>query len=522
MVSRDVVLRHRRIAGLAVVVATLALAMPIQPAGSSDVRASTEARTFVIDGVIVELSADELPAAEFSVTDPGSASQWAVAAEMDPYWEVSVIAVPFGTTAGVETLPTAEEGGSDVYRDALATFRASQQAELVGTPTAMLFGQPVKGVVYQLALPVPADDKAPSLLGEWVVEAGKRLWITRWVRVLSDADAEADATLTLTALADELSKPTTIGADPSRSTDVDGDRQVAVDAGVDLPTPDWWTGDCDHDWYLAHGSHVEPYRLGATYRGMPACGPRPAWDGVLDVLVQFFPGAFGEREWQCVELSMRYLYLAYGIEPYDADGYNIATEYTGSRLEIVSNGLTSRPPEPGDVLQSGSETTRGHTAIVTAASVNGNGNGSITTIEQNGNANGWRTYTVSNWVVSGGVTKWLHDSTFADDILMVRQDGSGMKVFRLTGSASAEDFSVNDATGTFDPDPADDHFVAGDFDNDGRIDDFAMAEAAAGGGVDVRVWYNGGGSSQAPAGLWAHLGSTLANFEGRMAIASLD
>jgi hypothetical protein len=111
---------------------------------------------------------------------------------------------------------------------------------------------------------------------------------------------------------------------------------------------------------------------------------------------------------------------------------------------------------------------------------------------------------------------------FFDDILMVRQDGTGMKVFRLVGSHSAEDFTVYSADGTFDPNPSDDHFVVGDFDNDGESDDLAMATPATGGGVDIKVWYDGGGSGQAYSDVWAHLGSTLANFEGRMAIASVD
>jgi hypothetical protein len=462
--------------------------MPVQPLAPSPVRASTEARTFTIDGVTVEVSAADLPESAFSVTEPGSASQWAVAADMDPYWEVSVVAVPFGTTAGVESLPIAQEGGSDAYRDGLAKFRTDQQAELLGTPTATLFGQSVVGAVYQIMLPLPASDEAPALLAEWVAEAGKRLWIARWARELSDVDADPNDTLTLTASDLDLAVPTTVGAEASRADQLASGQAVTLDSPYELPIPHWWTGDCDHDFYLAETGKV-PSRLGATYRGMPACKPRPAVEGPdPGPPVSFFPGAHPELEWQCVELSMRYLYLAYGIEPYSANGYAVVTNYSGSKLNKVTNGTSGQAPHPGDVLQSGVAETGGHTSIVTAESVNGSGNGTITVIEQNGSSTGWNSLSVSNWVVSGGVTKWLTDPAppFADDIAMGKdhQDGT-IQLFRyLTDSA-------NNVTGwnanlSLDPADVDDRMVAGDFTNDGK-DDAGFLVHKDNGGWKIRV-----------------------------------
>jgi len=67
-----------------------------------------------------------------------------------------------------------------------------------------------------------------------------------------------------------------------------------------LPSPSWWNGNCDANNYP--GS----YQLGnANYRGLVACGPPKTTH-----TVHFYPGAYGIYEWQCVELSMRYLYLA--------------------------------------------------------------------------------------------------------------------------------------------------------------------------------------------------------------------
>jgi hypothetical protein len=115
-------------------------------------------------------------------------------------------------------------------------------------------------------------------------------------------------------------------------------------------------------------------------------------------------------------------------------------------------------------------------------------------------------------------------SAFFDDILMVRQDGTGMKVFRLRGNGlAAHDFSVNSADGpNFNPDASDSNFVVGDFDNDGAMDDFAIAAPGASGGVEIKVWYNGGNSNQDYSAVWATLGSSLGAFEGRMAIGSVD
>src|SRR5437588_4211285 len=92
-------------------------------------------------------------------------------------------------------------------------------------------------------------------------------------------------------------------------------------AQTDLPYPSWWNGTpCD----TTIVSNSAP--LGTSYRGMPACGPigLPA-DPAHGVV---FPGGWGEYEWQCVELSMRFMYLAYGINAYNANGNEVVDHYT--------------------------------------------------------------------------------------------------------------------------------------------------------------------------------------------------
>src|SRR5690348_14727713 len=65
-------------------------------------------------------------------------------------------------------------------------------------------------------------------------------------------------------------------------------------------TPSWWDGTCDA------GANPGSHPLGASFQGVSACGPGPVQGG-HDRLVRFFPGAWGEYEWECVELAMRYM-----------------------------------------------------------------------------------------------------------------------------------------------------------------------------------------------------------------------
>src|SRR5947209_2558693 len=71
-----------------------------------------------------------------------------------------------------------------------------------------------------------------------------------------------------------------------------------------LPYPSWWNGTtCD----TTKVSNSAP--LGTYYRGLPACGPIGLPTNKSTEVT--FPGGWGEYEWQCVELSMRFMYLAY-------------------------------------------------------------------------------------------------------------------------------------------------------------------------------------------------------------------
>jgi hypothetical protein len=180
----------------------------------------------------------------------------------------------------------------------------------------------------------------------------------------------------------------------------------------------WWSGQCDSTWWNAraaavgwHGAGAHP--LGASYLGVAVCGPRPGADDAPDILWRR-PG-WGEQEFECVELAMRFMAEIYGVAAYGANGDNVVRNYRptyGGGLVKVSNGTAGHAPVPGDVISFDSPGL-GHAAVVAASSVNPSGNGAITLLSQNDTTNGWRTLAVSNWKVASFGDQvpygWLHD-----------------------------------------------------------------------------------------------------------------
>lgn len=81
---------------------------------------------FNLDGVTIELSGSFLPAATFFASAPGDRNQVATAATWNPFQEMSIVAVPFGTKVGTEDLPFAEPGEAASYQSHLREYRARQ------------------------------------------------------------------------------------------------------------------------------------------------------------------------------------------------------------------------------------------------------------------------------------------------------------------------------------------------------------------------------------------------------------
>lgn len=190
-----------------------------------------------------------------------------------------------------------------------------------------------------------------------------------------------------------------------------------------LPYPYWWNGTaCDT-------TKVKTSTPLAYYRGMPACGPTglPAKrsDEVRFTNQNKQPVGVAQYEWQCVELVMRYLYLAYQVVPYPAPGGKDVVKdfplakYPGLMQQVNNDGKSQTAPQIGDVLSysdNDPNNTAGHTSIVTGNSVNSSGNGTISVIQQN-SSKATANLAVTKWVIQPftyngkykmQVTGWLH------------------------------------------------------------------------------------------------------------------
>jgi hypothetical protein len=223
----------------------------------------------------------------------------------------------------------------------------------------------------------------------------------------------AVSTIALAATIGLVTSPSAAGAAPQRTSAAIAGSQL-LEGNDALQRPAWWRGGCDL------GNNPAAYRLAAVFDGLQACGPGPTQGGT-DQLVHFFPGAWGEYEWECVEISMRWMYMAWGVDPYGANGNDVVANYPNGApgyptLMIVKNGTRGEAPQPGDVLSFDEGDAFGHTEVVTSSAVNGSGDGTVTAITENDGAgsNGWVRLTVTHWVVSDGSTQdrvlaWLHN-----------------------------------------------------------------------------------------------------------------
>ena len=118
---------------------------------------------------------------------------------------------------------------------------------------------------------------------------------------------------------------------------------------------------------------------------------------------------------------MRWMYLAWGVKPYGANGNGVVANYPNGRagyprLIKVNNGTRNESPVLGDVISIDNSDSDGHTEVIAATSVNSSGNGLLRAITDNWDAqsNGWVILSVKNWVVSDGVPGnrvlgWLHN-----------------------------------------------------------------------------------------------------------------
>ena len=348
-----------------------------------------------VDGVQAILSSGFSIKSFFYTPQPYDVVQNTFSAEFKPlYKEISLLAIPYGITPVTESLPVASPNSESVYRDALRNYRETQagnpQAGIVGN----MFGREITGIYSIVSLSFNEEKQVPVLIVEWVEEISSRIWI---LRISHELPNSYDDLITLIRYlrvlenfqlsSSNLDTPSTSKLSSNLNTEqIENESQPPQISTLysDLPTPPWWSGDCDTNYFFSV-TGVNSYRLGAVYRNMPACGPKGY------TVVRSFGTGVSQLEFQCPELSKRFLYQAYGIAPYSANGSQVVWNYTGSLLQKIYNGTAGKAPQPNDVLSYGATTTAGHTSVVASSSVDGSGNGSITVIEENSSNTGWQT-----------------------------------------------------------------------------------------------------------------------------------
>jgi hypothetical protein len=404
---------------LSVIVSVMRVASGQAASGRTGLQVAPPVSTavFSLDGVTLELTTSFLSDLTFATSDPDSAIQMATAGEREPLLrQLSITAVPFGASPPMESLPSARPGLAKSYRAALKAYRERQGGDPHDGAVMRLFGEDVSGSTSIVRLRVRGENPVPVAITEWVVEAGPRLWILRASRELErtsvwrpSATAAAFPFASLALSSRDLSRPSTSLASQHTQGRLPHDGPGVVTGMSDLPVPGWWDGECDTVNFSAE-TGAPAYPLGAEYRAMKACGPRPWADGGPWRWVSFGPGLMSQIEWQCPELSKRFLYLAYDIPPYGANGNQMVDNYDGDLLEKVWNCTAGRAPAPDDVLSYGRYTTYGHTSVVMAADVDAAGDGTIDVIEQNSSRDGDSRLYVDNWCVESytDVIGWLH------------------------------------------------------------------------------------------------------------------
>ena len=150
-----------------------------------------------------------------------------------------------------------------------------------------------------------------------------------------------------------------------------------------------------------------PY-TGNSYDGVAACGTAYGDGGNSNEQgpVSYDGVRFDSVGFQCVELVMRYMYYNFGVAPYSANGNTVVSNYSGSVFTKETNPAADGLPSVGDILSFAGTSSNpfGHTSIVIGVS-----SSSLTTLNENDTSNGLDTVPVSNGVVGGGVTGWLHN-----------------------------------------------------------------------------------------------------------------
>ena len=235
----------------------------------------------------------------------------------EPYQQLLIYPVAYGLVPAASDLPISEPGASYVYKLKTIEMMFSEGQKIIDIPPMVIFDEEVKpfAAITPGELPEENDDRLNII---WILEKGERIWIIQYNEMGDFSSDEKIAGINEKMAQIQISSPNI--SNPSTSLDLfesgaftGGEFEIGTDAAglTDLPFPPWWSGDCNVN------NHPGSYPLGSSFRGVKACGPRNT-----EVWVNFGAGA-SQLEWQCPEITKRYLYLAFGIPPFSANGKDV-------------------------------------------------------------------------------------------------------------------------------------------------------------------------------------------------------
>ena len=337
--------------------------------------------------------------------------------QVNGYGIVNIKSVTPGYTPGIGR-PVYDLGGVGEYRRAVWTIESLKTDRVVSNgSTGVFWNETVPGIQIDTSLPTSLGNmKVRSI--EWYVEHNSRLWsfIITWDTEIKNSNEWNESSKKYSIQKPEGVKLADTAINLGTAFLVSKVASGNPDLGVpiDVGTPSWWSGVCDDDNYFeATGVHSIP--LGASWHGVPACGPvtyRPPYPSRL---VRFFPGAWGEFEFECVELVMRFLYQEWGIKPWIGNGNTIKNSPPDSIEFYINNGTHAFVP--GDIITEDgiTQSSSGHAMIITGVDLDGNGTGTISIMEQNTSSNGSRLLNVNKWKIDPdgliwgqAIQGWLH------------------------------------------------------------------------------------------------------------------
>jgi uncharacterized delta-60 repeat protein len=359
---------------------------------------------------------------EDSTSDPNA--NYAGLSQLQDYGILTIKAILPGNRPGPGR-PVYLSGEAAIYRLAVMNQETAKTDRLVSNgPAAIFWNESIPGIQEDLTLSLSTGNLQVRSI-EWVVVHNGRLWSFNFawdIGMQNAGDWQAASRNFSVDQPDEKSGDT---ASDLGAAFLAFQPSVGISpqtAPIDVNKPAWWNGStCDDaSYYAATGVHS--IVLGSVWHhGVYACGTNPM-SAMVDRVVQFFPGAWGEYEFECVELVMRFLYQEWGIAPFSGNGNTIKANAPASMVFYKNDG--SRGIVPGDVIteNASAQNSAGHTMVVTAVSLDVTGTGTVNILEQNASSAGQRSLNVVNgqiqpdtWCWGQTIQGWLHVKGNQDD-----------------------------------------------------------------------------------------------------------